>query len=94
MKKRIPLEFAEIPGRTIVRPAKKDKRRRPAPLAGTAVVWPSGVQMRYGISAVTLWRWERNGGLPARDVYVGGRSGWRPETLEEFERNPKNGDQK
>lgn len=48
---------------------------------GTVVVWPSGVQERYGISAPTRWRWEKLGLLPKRDVSVGGKTGWRPETL-------------
>jgi hypothetical protein len=74
-----------------------DTRSRAAPTSGTAVVWPAGVQQRYGISDVTRWRWERQSDrfrkdgvgvekLPPRDVYVGGRSGWRPETLEAYER--------
>ena len=57
------------------------ERRRGAPRAGTAVIWPQGLQERYGISAPTRWRWERDGTLPARDIHIGGRSGWRPETL-------------
>jgi hypothetical protein len=68
-----------------------DLRKRPAPVQGAAVVWPAGVEARYGISAVTRWRWEREGTLPARDVHVGGRDGWRPETLEAFERNRSSG---
>jgi predicted DNA-binding transcriptional regulator AlpA len=51
------------------------------PRAGTVVVWPKGVEERYGISAPTRWRWEHKGLLPARDVHIGGRSGWRPDTL-------------
>lgn len=69
----------------------KDRRKRPAPVGGAVVVWPAGVEARYGITAVTRWRWERDGRLPARDVHVGGRDGWRPETLEAFERQPSNG---
>jgi len=52
-----------------------------APRGGTAVIWPQGCQERYGISAPTRWRWEKTGRLPARDVNVGGKTGWRPETL-------------
>lgn len=48
---------------------------------GTAIVWPTGVERRYGISPVTRWRWEKLGKLPARDVNLGGKTGWRPETL-------------
>ncbi len=62
-----------------------DRRKRPAPVSGERVVWPAGVQARYGISGVTRWRWEREGKLPARDVHIGGRSGWRPETLDAAE---------
>lgn len=60
----------------------KDKR---APKEGTRVVWPSGVEHRYDISPVTRWRWERAGRLPKRDVTIGGRTGWRPETLDSLE---------
>jgi hypothetical protein len=60
-----------------------------APRAGTAVLWPKGVEERYGISAVTRWRWEKAGRLPPRDVFVGAIAvGWRPATLETAERGP------
>lgn len=59
---------------------------RHAPIAGDAVIWPAGVERRYGISPITRWRWERAGKLPPRDVHIGGRSGWRPETLVAAER--------
>jgi hypothetical protein len=65
----------------------KDRPKR-APTAGTRVIWPAGVEQRYGIAPVTRWRWERAGTLPARDVNIGGRTGWRPETLDEAERTP------
>jgi predicted DNA-binding transcriptional regulator AlpA len=52
-----------------------------APRGGTAVIWAKGVEERYGITAPTRWRWEKDGRLPARDVNVGGKRGWRPETL-------------
>ena len=54
--------------------------------AGTRVIWPGGVQERYGISKPTRWRWEKTGRLPPRDVNLGGKTGWRPETLEAAER--------
>lgn len=63
-------------------------KRRPSPLQGTAVVWAKGVEARYGISAWTRWNWECNGKLPPRDVAIGGRTGWRPETLAAAERAP------
>lgn len=65
--------------------------RGPGPSQGTAVVWPSGVEARYGIKPVTRWRWERAGKLPPRDVHIGGRDGWKPETLEAAERTRSNG---
>lgn len=52
---------------------------------GEAVVWPKGLEARYGISAPTRWRWEKDGKLPPRDVHVGGRTGWKPATLEAAE---------
>lgn len=60
------------------------KRNRPStpPVSGSAVVWPYGLAARYGISRATVWRWERKGLLPPRDVHIGGRSGWRPHTLD------------
>ena len=62
-----------------------DRRSRGAPIRGSAVIWPSGLEERYGISAITRWRWERAGKLPARDVHIGGRSGWKPATIEAAE---------
>jgi predicted DNA-binding transcriptional regulator AlpA len=50
--------------------------------AGISVVWPKGLEDRLGISAPTRWRWERAGKLPKRNVTVGGKTGWKPATLE------------
>lgn len=61
------------------------KHRNRALKYGSVVVWPRGVEERYGISPPTRWRWERAGKLPARDVSIGGRTGWKPETLERAE---------
>jgi predicted DNA-binding transcriptional regulator AlpA len=61
------------------------KPKKIGPRQGTVVVWPSGVQERYGISAPTRWRWEKLGLLPKRDVAIGGKTGWRPETLAQAE---------
>jgi hypothetical protein len=56
---------------------------RRARSGGTAVVWPRGIEERYGISTPTRWRWEKAGLLPPRDVFIGGRAvGWKPQTLE------------
>lgn len=65
------------------------QRKRRSRWSGTACVWPSGVQVRYDISAVTRWRWEKTGRLPPRDVFVGGVPvGWQPATLEAADRGP------
>ena len=59
-------------------------RLRPS---GAAIVWPNGVEDRYGISAPTRWRWEKVGRLPPRDVYIGGAAaGWKPSTLDAADR--------
>jgi predicted DNA-binding transcriptional regulator AlpA len=71
---------------TTTKPTPVDRRKRPAPIRGTGVIWSAGIRERYGISAVTAWRWERAGRLPPRDLHIGGRSGWRPETIEAAER--------
>lgn len=70
-----------------------DKPKKIGPRHGTVVVWPSGVEERYGISAPTRWRWEKGDKkrglaprLPPRDVSVGGKTGWRPETLAQAEK--------
>jgi hypothetical protein len=55
--------------------------------AGTAIVWPLGLQERYDISASTRRLWEKAGILPPRDVFIGGEpKGWRPETLDAADR--------
>ena len=60
----------------------------PAPKPSPAVVvWPGDILTRYGISAITRWRWEREGKLPPRDFMIGGKViGWHPATLEAAER--------
>jgi hypothetical protein len=60
---------------------RKRKRAPKAKVRGEAVIWPRGLEQRYGISAITRWRWERGGHLPPRDVNVGGKTGWKPSTL-------------
>jgi predicted DNA-binding transcriptional regulator AlpA len=65
-----------------------DKPKKIGPRQGAVVVWPSGVQERYGISAPTLWRWEKLKRLPPRDVNIGGKTGWRPATLAAAEQGP------
>jgi len=51
---------------------------------GTAIIWQAGLREMLGISGCTMWRWLRDGSVPAPDVLIGSRRGWRPETLERF----------
>jgi hypothetical protein len=63
-----------------VQPSQRGKRKR---VSGERVIYPNGVQIRYGISLATRWRWERKGELPPRDVFRNGEAvGWKPETLD------------
>ena len=63
------------------------KPKRQGPRRGTGIIYPAGIQERYDISAVTRWRWEKAGRLPARDLFIGGvAEGWRPETIEASEK--------
>jgi predicted DNA-binding transcriptional regulator AlpA len=51
------------------------------------VFWPKDVEIRYGISTVTRWRWERAKKLPPRDVHVAGEPiGWYASTIEAAEK--------
>jgi hypothetical protein len=78
---------ATVLNRNRKRPKKPAKPKKKMRTAGTHCVWPSGIEQRYGIKAVTRWRWERDRKLPMRDVFVDGVAvGWRPETLEAAER--------
>ena len=52
---------------------------------GTSVLWPQNVADRYGISALTLRRWEKKGEFPARNFSVAGRTGWTIKSIEKFE---------
>lgn len=68
------------PGKTPRAP----KRRRDS---GSRVIYPRGLELRYGISLSTRWRWEQQGKLPPRDIYIGGVAvGWNPVTIEAAER--------
>ncbi|HEY1891981.1 MAG TPA: hypothetical protein VGG63_16375 [Steroidobacteraceae bacterium] len=68
---------------------RKPKRLR---TAGPGIIYPRGLEVRYAISLSTRWRWEREGRLPARDVFIGGAPiGWRPETIERAERGQGEG---
>jgi predicted DNA-binding transcriptional regulator AlpA len=66
--------------------AKTRQPKRPR-LGGSHVVYPRGLEDRYGWSDTTRWRAERDGKVPPRDVFIGGKAvGWRPSTLETAER--------
>ena len=54
------------------------------------VLRPFHLAERYQCSAPTIWRMQRDGRLPARDVHLGGKPiGWRLSTLEAAERNTR-----
>lgn len=60
------------------------------PKSAPAVLWPADVQRRYGVTNKTRWTWEREGKLPARDVYIGGEAvAWYVTTIEAAARGPK-----
>lgn len=62
----------------------KAKRAR---RASDHVIYPNGLQARWDISLTTRWRMERDGRIPARDFYIGGRAvGWHTKTIEAAER--------
>jgi predicted DNA-binding transcriptional regulator AlpA len=56
-----------------------DSKKRLAP----RVIYPQGVEQILDVSKPTRWRMEREGRLPARDVFIGGVAvGWKPETID------------
>lgn len=64
------------------------KREQMEPQAARRILWSTDLCRRWGISAVTLWRWQRTSACPPPDFCVAGaqRKGWRIETIEAFER--------
>jgi hypothetical protein len=65
----------------------KKRKRSVWQAGGTAIIWPRGLEVRYGITGATRRIWEKKGLLPKRDCFVGGKpAGWRPETLVRAER--------
>lgn len=58
------------------------QKTRRAPIAGTRVIWQAGLREMLGVSGPTFWRWRRAGAIPAPDIKIGDREGWRPETVE------------
>jgi predicted DNA-binding transcriptional regulator AlpA len=73
------------------KPKRKRRTSKAAPSVRTAlqleraaasdIIWPRGAEIRYGVSKPTIWRWERTGRLPPRDVNLNGKTGWRRSTL-------------
>lgn len=72
-------------------PTKRMKRAPKRPrAAGTGIIWPRGLRDRYGVSGVTIWRWQRAGRLPARDAFLNGVAvGWKPSTIDAVMRGEK-----
>jgi hypothetical protein len=79
---------------------KPEKRKRGRPIGvpgrfrsvGEGIIWPKGIEARYNISRTTRWAWEQQGKLPPRDVRQGPDGpliGWRPETLDAWDRGER-----
>lgn len=49
------------------------------------VLFKRDLAARYGIRRETLWKWQRAGKIPAPDVNVAGRPGWRLSTVRAYE---------
>jgi hypothetical protein len=60
---------------------KRRGKGRTALTNGDAVFYPAGLEKRYGISAITRWKWERDKKLPPRDFKAGDRTGWKVATI-------------
>ena len=67
-------------------PAKKQlKPQRPA--APGVALSPAEIEHRYRVSNTTRQRWEREGKLPKRDFFIGGKPrGWLRDTILRAER--------
>jgi hypothetical protein len=65
------------------------KKRKPSVWqdSGTVIIWPRGLEARYGITGATRRIWEKKGLLPKRDCFAGGKpAGWHPDTLARADR--------
>lgn len=49
------------------------------------VLWRRDLAARYGVCRETVWRWQQAGKIPAPDVRIGERHGWRSETIRAHE---------
>jgi predicted DNA-binding transcriptional regulator AlpA len=75
---------------TSKRRKRKPQLKKTLPFADRVVLKPGDVQLLYGISNPTRWRYERNGLLPKRDVHIGGKPiGWYRSTLDAAARGPR-----
>ncbi len=81
-----------------VKPRKTQRARRESARKDTrtetqcVVLYPSDVGKRWNRAPPTIWRMERDGRLPARDFFIGGRPvGWRLATILTAERGPAPG---
>lgn len=49
------------------------------------VLWRRDLAARYSVCRETIWRWQQAGKLPAPDVRIGERQGWRADTIRAHE---------
>ena len=61
-------------------------RRDPSPTADSKILWPHQLARRWSVHFTTIWKARVDGKIPAYDFKLGGRFGWRLETIEAFER--------
>jgi hypothetical protein len=70
----------------IRRPAKRQLKPQCEPAPSIALT-PAEIEHRYRVSNTTRQRWEREGKLPKRDFFLGGKAkGWMLTTIEKAER--------
>lgn len=56
------------------------------PAAQRTGLYPHELEHRWGRGSVTIWRMQRDGRLPPRDWFIGGKAvGWRISTIEALE---------
>lgn len=58
--------------------------RDPSP-ESDRVLWRRDLAARYGVCRETVWRWQQAGKIPAPDVRIGDRHGWRAGTIRAHE---------
>ncbi len=61
-----------------------------AAVSGQAVIYPTALAKRWGITYQALWLKEKGRKVPERDFHVGGEAvGWKLSTIEAHESNRK-----